>query len=160
MLQSVKDFAGCKLLFRVGFPLCEDFGALHLNEDQLVWHHPVLIDFDQIRVFVFDHLLDQEDSFATFSPIQRADIDAGDHTIGLSLQILNYEDFAVTLFEVETLNDIVVVGRILYIWLADAASSWLHSLGGVCGVPLAYTVLASTDTSFSLLEVWVPAMAT
>ena len=111
-------------------------------------------------MFVFDHRLDQKDSFAAFSPIQRADIDAGDHTIGLSLQILYYEDFAVTLFKVETLNNIIVVGRIFYIWLADAASSWLNSLRRVCGVPLAYTVLTSTDTSFSLFEVWVPAMAT
>jgi hypothetical protein len=111
-------------------------------------------------VFVFGHLLDQEDSLAALSPIQRADIDAGDHTIGLSLQILNNEDFAVTLLKVETLNNIAVVGGILNIWLAGAASSWLHSLRRVCGVPLANAVLTSTDTSFSLFEVWVPAMAT
>ena len=80
--------------------------------------------------------------------------------MGLSLLILYYKDLTVTLFEVETLNHIIVVGSILYIWLAYATSSCLHSLRRVCGVPLTYIVLASADTTLTCFEILVPAIVT
>lgn len=114
-------------------------------------------------MLVPDQLLYQQDCLPALSPIERADVDTGDHTVGLSLKVLDNEDLAISLFKVQTLNNVSVVSRVLNL-LALASTRWLYSSRGVCGITMRHLVLrlcvdgtlASTHAGLRSLEVLLP----
>ena len=44
LLKVIQHFHSGELSFQVGFPLAQDLGCIHLNENKLLRHNPILTD--------------------------------------------------------------------------------------------------------------------
>lgn len=125
LLEGVEDFDGAHAALGVGLPLGQDGGALHLNKNELVRDHPVVVDVDQVFVFELSELLDDEDGLAPLASVKRADVDAGHHA--LAFLVFNDENLSVALLAVKTLNHVGVVHRVADLLLGLLCLRGVHA---------------------------------
>ena len=114
LLDNVDNLTCPHFLLGECFPHGNVFGAIHLNENQLVLNEPVVLNFYKVWMMERCQCFDARYCFAAFIAVQRADIDASNHKL-LVLIVAHDENFTVTLFVVQALQNVWVV-----VWVTEA----------------------------------------
>jgi len=101
LVSNVKDLLKGEVLLAERLPVGDGVRGLHLNEDQGVWHDPVLLDGHEVLVLKALERLDHLESAATFLLVKRGNIDARHHLVCSGGLVSNDENLAVAFAEVQ-----------------------------------------------------------
>lgn len=131
LVEDVEGLIRRKGLLAEGLPLRDRVRGLHLHEEQVVGHDPVLLDWDEVLVFEGGEGLDHLDGAAPLLLVKRGNVDASHHFVEACLFVVDQKDLSIALAEVEGDYQVGVVLRVGRTPRTTPQTQLLHVVIGV-----------------------------